>query len=253
MCEVLDLLPCPEDSMTDQTFTSAYRPLGEVAFPALTGLRIMMLPVIIGDSDSLPPAYADWRGALDRLSFFAIQHAGEVGYLTIDEAYVAAGETHRRPGLHVDGWYRGEAGGWGGGGSWGGGDGVGGGTGMLVACSRDGARVWSGTFDGRPDPDGNCEHLQSQLGPAEWAAHPGIADDLTATQPFWVVTHVPTGRTMINTVGHLDERAALDLARELDRKVPRGLVQVDADGVMSVDARTAVRAAIQAARGTVLV
>jgi hypothetical protein len=160
--------------MSEQTFTSAYRAMGDLEFPAFTGLRVMMLPVVIDDADSVPPAYADWRAAFLRLSSFAIQHAGEVGYLTIDEAHVSAGETHRRPGLHVDGWYRGEAGGWGGGGSWGGGDTVGGGTGMLVACSSDGARIWSGTFAGRPDPDGGCEHVRSQLGPA-WEMVPGIA------------------------------------------------------------------------------
>lgn len=158
--------------MGNQSFTSTYRALGEIDLPAFTGLRIMMLPVVIGDADSLPLDYADWRDAFAQLSSFAPEHTGEVGYLTIDEAHVAAGDTHRRPGLHVDG-----SGGWaGGGGSWGGGDAVGGGTGtgMIAVCSRDGARIWSGTFAGRPDPDGGCEHLRSQLGPA-WEMSPGIA------------------------------------------------------------------------------
>ena len=158
-----------------RTLTSSYLALGEITFPAFTGLRIMMLPIIIGDPSSLPLAYQDWTSAFRRLSSFATRYIGQVGYLTIDEAHVTAGATHRRPGLHVDGWYRGEAGGWGGGGGgWAGGDSVGGGTGMIVACSRDGARLWSGTFEGQPEPSGECERLRSQLGP-EWEMPPGVA------------------------------------------------------------------------------
>ena len=84
-----------------------------------------------------------------------------VGYLTIDECEVPAGQTQRRPGLHVDGIYRGAAGSWGGGGSWGG-------TGFLVANNIPGTcRAWDTDILGKPGPEGECEHLRPKFPGAE--------------------------------------------------------------------------------------
>ncbi len=151
-------------------FESKYEKRGLFKFPAYTGLRIMMMPVVIGEPSSLPDKYDDWRRAFRELSDFAFEHEGRVGYLTIDECRVGTGETQRRPGMHVDG-----VGGWGGGGSWGGGSGARGGTGMIVAASCNGTRVWSQSFDGEPGRDGDCEHLRSQLSGSGETLKPGVA------------------------------------------------------------------------------
>lgn len=80
--------------------------------PAFTGLRVMMMPVIWDDPDTIP----DLNGWHDLLATTARRLGWSgVGYVTIDEAHVTRGEHHRRPGLHVDG-----GGTWGGGNPWGG-------------------------------------------------------------------------------------------------------------------------------------
>jgi len=59
----------------------------------------------------------------------------------------------------------------------------------------------------------------------EWAAHPGIdGDDLSERLDWWVVTHVPTGRTICSAVGRLDEPEAKTLASALGERLPAGLI-----------------------------
>jgi len=72
------------------------------------------------------------------------RHIGQVGYLTIDEKRLKVGDTLRRAGPHVDGWYKGGCGAWGSGpgrpgGSWGSA-----GNGMLVASNTDHCRFYPG-------------------------------------------------------------------------------------------------------------
>lgn len=140
-------------------FVSKFRKLGPVDMPVYSGARIMMMPVILGDLNSIPSSLDNWISALQQLFRFAY-HAGEVGYLTIDEKFVKQGETQRRPGMHVDG-----SGGWGGGGggSWGGGSGNKS-TGCIVIASPAGCRVWEQKFLGQPGPNGECDHLKDQCG-----------------------------------------------------------------------------------------
>lgn len=142
-------------------FKSLCERVGYVALPAFTGTRVMMLPVVLGEPESLPASLDGWRHPFEALCGLehAVAYRGQVGYLTIDEKTVAAGETHRRSGLHVDGVYRGLAGGWGGGGggAWGG---IG--TGMLTVSNAHGCRAWRQVFDGISGPEGECEHLRAQ-------------------------------------------------------------------------------------------
>lgn len=133
-----------------QTFYSDVKDVGSVDLPAYTGLRVMMMPVRLEDPETVP--WPEWRPAFERLVELAPVREG-VGYLTIDEADLRAGECHRRPGLHVDG-----LGAWGGGGPWAA-------RGMLLASSRIGCRAWRQEFKGAPGPDGDCEHLVDQLDP----------------------------------------------------------------------------------------
>lgn len=185
-------------------FTSEVESFGSVAFPAFGGVRIMMMPFRLEDVDgSLPDFLAAWRPAIAEMCEYATNDYG-VAYLTIDEAVVNAGETHRRPGIHVDG-----MGSWGGGGGWGAppnydppkpikpakpskpkptprpkpGKG-----GMLLASSHVGCRAWAQEFTGWPDNDGGCAHLIAQCDSRReivmqpntiyWCGHFGVHEPL---------------------------------------------------------------------------
>jgi hypothetical protein len=140
---------------TPHEFASRFEYVASAAFPACSGLRLMMMPFRMDDVERTVP-YAGYA-ALVRRMIEKERHEG-VGYLTIDEARVPAGEMHRRPGLHVDGLAEdGSPGGWGGPrpGGWGHG-------GFLVAASRTGSAAWRQRFDGYPGKDGDCEHLRDQ-------------------------------------------------------------------------------------------
>jgi hypothetical protein len=157
----------------------------DVPMPAHQGLRILLMPIIMGDNSTVP--YPDLFPMLDVMAKVKPQHKGKVVYLTVDQKVVEAGKTHRRPGLHVDGYphtiadqtygnaergYDGRPGIWAGhahGGTWGGGGGWGGGsknlywhdgTGLLTVSSVEGCRAWNQNFPGEPKVEGDCEHLR---------------------------------------------------------------------------------------------
>jgi hypothetical protein len=132
-------------------FNSEYAERGPVRLPNFSGIRVMMMPVVIGDIGTVPiDGYED---AVADLFGYAPEHAGKVGYVTIDEKVVEAGETHRRRGLHVDGVFRGQCGSWGGGG-W-----ASVSTGMVLVSKPAGCRVYPGEFDGDIGDDGECDRL----------------------------------------------------------------------------------------------
>jgi hypothetical protein len=123
---------------------------GEVRFPAFSGLRVMMLPVALDDPRTFPEAY---RGLVSELVERSPVRRG-VGYLTVDEALVRGGESHRRPGIHVD-----STGAWSGGPAYAG-------NGMLVVASDVGGVAWPGDHAGDVGPDGDCDHLRAALPPS---------------------------------------------------------------------------------------
>lgn len=138
-------------------FKSEVREVGRVSIPAYCGTRVMMMPFHLHDvADTLPEDLARWRGAVQAIVEIGSVHHG-TAYLTLDEAAISRGETHRRPGLHVDGvGPRGDAGGWGGGGGYGS-------NGMLMTSTHVGCVAWNQMFEGWPGPDGDCAHLAKQL------------------------------------------------------------------------------------------
>ena len=146
------------------TFNSEVRNIGTVEFPTYTGIRVMMMPFHLHDVNGSLPAYlAGWRSVISSMVntenlLRTGWSKGGPAYLTIDEANVRRGETHRRPGLHVDGIGPDGTGpgGWGGGGGYGK-------CGMLMASNVVGCVAWSQSFTGTPGPDGACGHLASQL------------------------------------------------------------------------------------------
>lgn len=148
-------------------FESKCEPHAIIDLPGFTGIRIMMMPVIIGDMSTVPALLKDYQAAIAQLfevdkDRVSLKNAGKVGYLTIDEKTVKAGTTHRREGKHVDGVYHGDTGDWGGsmGGSW-----AGRGSGMITVSNVIGCRAWNQCFDGWPGWEGECDHLAAQLRP----------------------------------------------------------------------------------------
>jgi hypothetical protein len=139
-----------------ESFDSVFEHAGRVSLPQFSGKRVMMMPFVLGDPSSLPDDLDEYRSSLMDVCALRPQHTGEVGYVTIDEK-ILHGAPHRRGGLHVDGVYRGGAGGWGGGG-WGSVS-----TGMLTVASAPGCVAWNQSFEGWPGDEGDCEHLRQQL------------------------------------------------------------------------------------------
>lgn len=124
----------------------------------------MMMPFYLGNPmGSLPDSLGHWKGYIAMVTDHAEAPVG-VGYLTIDECLVKAGETQRRPGKHVDGiGPDGKEGGWGGGGGWGS-------NGMLITSSYAACDVWVGDIDGYPAANGSCEHLSPDISPIRMKA-----------------------------------------------------------------------------------
>lgn len=155
------------------TFASRVCDLGPVDLPPFRGIRVLLMPFHLHDPvGTMPPALAEWAGAVESLVERAPHREG-TGYLTVDEVLVEAGTTHRRPGIHVDGvgpdddLHRSFGGMaiWGPS-SWappGEGEFAGG---MVVASSHMGCRAWNQEFAGYPGPDGECAHLAEQCDPA---------------------------------------------------------------------------------------
>jgi hypothetical protein len=133
--------------------------LDEIKLPEFSGIRILMMPIHLHDIDNSVPLFLEkWKPILKRLVEMSTCKNG-TAYLTIDEKAVQKGQTHRRPGLHVDGWKDdSNAGSWGGGGGWGAQ-----GHGMLIVASHLGSRGWNQTYQGEPKKFGDCEHLRDQF------------------------------------------------------------------------------------------
>lgn len=187
----------PQITYEPCTFRSKVQRVGSIRrFPEFKGMRVMMMPIDFKDfyyetedADDptvvrLPDFMKPYQPIITELVHLSGIYHG-IGFITIDEKILKMGESHRRPGLHVDGVYRkgmgesaGSWGGGGGGGSWGGGapiprpggawgggggGGVWSGRGMLLVSSYSGCRAWDQVFAGRPGDEGECEHLRNQL------------------------------------------------------------------------------------------
>lgn len=140
-------------------FYSKYDSAGAVRLPAFKGTRILMMPIYLDDIlGSLPKDLRKWTDVVD-----AMNPEGKEGvaYLTIDERFVRRNQSHRRPGLHVDGWNEdGNCG------TWGGGGGAWGDNGWATVASVEGCAAWQQEFQGAPAEFGDCDHMRSQLDPA---------------------------------------------------------------------------------------
>lgn len=63
----------------------------QFSFPQVSGLRCHMMPILQGDSGSLPAIFAPYAGFVDE---FVLQK-GQIGLLTIDESFVEVGKSQR--------------------------------------------------------------------------------------------------------------------------------------------------------------
>jgi hypothetical protein len=131
-----------------------------VRFPKFRGIRVMMMPFLVEDPIGTLPENLYHYATMTRdiLNYGADRG---VGYITIDESLVKTGETHRRPGLHVDGiGPDGRAAPYGGGGGYAA-------RGMYLAASVKGCRGWNKVFKGWPGLNGDCAHLSDQCRPED--------------------------------------------------------------------------------------
>lgn len=136
----------------------------------------MMMPFLLEDTGTVP--WLPWgRVVRDLLKRTGADRG--VGYLTLDEAIVPAGECHRRPGLHVDG-ARGA--------TWGPAPTPYGYNGMILVASHYGCDAYPGEYEGEPGDGGSCEHMRAQtvgrerveMAPerAYWCGHHAIHESL---------------------------------------------------------------------------
>lgn len=72
-----------------------------VEFPLFTGERIYMREFATGQE--LPPDLSRWQQTVDMMT--ANVPSGLTAYLMVDQGVVKAGTTHRRGGMHVDGYW----------------------------------------------------------------------------------------------------------------------------------------------------
>lgn len=72
-----------------------------MVFPSPTGININMMPFLMGNMDTIPKEYHQYKELI--LSCCADSLLpGTTCFLTIQENYVESGETHRRCGIHTD-------------------------------------------------------------------------------------------------------------------------------------------------------
>jgi len=62
-----------------------------INFPNFSGVRCLMMPFIQGEPSSVPSMYAAYNDIISNTFF----KRGNIGFLTIDESFVQAGQPHR--------------------------------------------------------------------------------------------------------------------------------------------------------------
>lgn len=74
---------------------------GDVSFPAFMGERVYMHEFT--KRDGLPESLSRWQPTVDAM-LNGVDTDGPI-YLMVDQKVVKAGVTHRRPGMHIDGYW----------------------------------------------------------------------------------------------------------------------------------------------------
>lgn len=82
-------------------FESVIKQCGRVTFPEFTGERVYMRE--FRKNDGLPFDLARWQPTVDQM-LDGVDTDGPI-YLMVDQGYVSPGTTHRREGIHIDGYW----------------------------------------------------------------------------------------------------------------------------------------------------
>ena len=136
-------------------FESKCTKVGPVTFPAFTGERIYMMPFLNGREH---PGLERWQKTI--AAMLKGIPVGVLCYLMVDQSTVEPGQPQRRPGVHVDGNWTAESGWTIGGGLWKELQDVGYLPESIVLASNiEGCVGYTGVFEGRPGPGGNCSHI----------------------------------------------------------------------------------------------
>lgn len=86
---------------TAQGFAAFARVANQIEFPPAKQRNVNMMPFILGQKESLPTDLQCYYDMIDACPWFREEN-GKVAYLTVQESQVAADETQRRPGLHIE-------------------------------------------------------------------------------------------------------------------------------------------------------
>lgn len=80
----------------------AFSPCRAVEFPEPKGINVNMMPFVFDDRESLPRELRPYYDKIISKCPVAEEEDGDVMYLTVQEGFVEADVTQRRPGLHVE-------------------------------------------------------------------------------------------------------------------------------------------------------
>lgn len=80
---------------------SLIREVGQVSFPRHTNERIYMVPFL--QREGLPREYERWQATVDAM-LVDIKTDSPI-YMMVDQGVIKAGVSHRRPGMHIDGYW----------------------------------------------------------------------------------------------------------------------------------------------------
>ena len=134
----------------------ALREVGGIKFPQAQGIKVNMMPFIMGDVESIPQNLRQYKELVQSCNL-PKEEVGRVGYLTIDEGLVASGNSQRRGGIHTEGHPTRSWGG-GGGGTWGGRGGL-----YMASNLSNTTKAWDKLIFNSGE-GGNCEMFREELG-----------------------------------------------------------------------------------------
>lgn len=125
--------------------------LNQINFPNFQGIMVNMMPIIVGDINSLPDNLKPYQQLINQTNL----KQGSLGHLTVRESFISDVSTQSRGGIHVE---APKLNAWGGG-AWGGASINKG----IYMASNDGAcRAWNEIMEDR-DEHGACEPLSQPI------------------------------------------------------------------------------------------
>lgn len=150
----------------------------DIEFPEYSGVRCLMMPYIQGEPDSIPDMYKTYRDIVANTYL----ERGSVGFLTIDESFVAAGSPHRGQRAKFD----------------------------RALHTEAGIRDIPGYYWGNPSPywGGRTEVR------LDYDVEILLASNIEASCAVWDAEHADT--TVDGDIGHRSDEYPYDVARFLD-------------------------------------